>query len=185
MSVLFLIASPQSCHVSGKDFMPICRSNQDTEKKFQLLYPLGPFHFTLTCPPQSPSLMSKMSIQVPPSTRIRTAVSQAIQTASSVSQKELSRRRTRECKCDRLTRDDWQVKPLVNCLLLLTLMYKLLGCNTVGGVGQLDFDTVVPTTIIITLRVFFYFCFCKSSKSIDKKKNIFADHTFNTLYIQN
>uniref|UniRef100_A0A0F8ANN2 Leucine-rich repeat-containing protein n=1 Tax=Larimichthys crocea TaxID=215358 RepID=A0A0F8ANN2_LARCR len=45
--------------------------------------------------------MSKTSTEAPPSARIRTAVSQAIQTASSISQRELSRRRTCECKCDR------------------------------------------------------------------------------------
>lgn len=96
-----------------------------------------PIQLTLTRPPQSCTLMSKTSTEAPPSARIRTSVSQAIQTASSISQRELSRRRTSECKCDRLTGHDWQVKPLVNCLLLLSLMWNLLGCNAVGGVKQL------------------------------------------------
>lgn len=81
-------------------------------------YPKGPFTLTLARPPQSSSPMSKTSTEAPPNAGIRTAVSQAIQTASSISQRELSRRRTCECKCDRLTGHDWQVKPLVNCLLL-------------------------------------------------------------------
>lgn len=92
--------------------------------------------------------MSKTSTAAPPSARIRTAVSQAIQTASSISQRELSRRRTCECKCDRLTGHDWQVKPLVNCLLLLTLMWNLLACNAVGGVKELTKDEIVAFNIV-------------------------------------
>ena len=49
----------------------------------------------------------------------------------------LSRRRTSECKCDRLTGHDWRVKPLVNCLLLPTLMQILLGCKAVAQVKWL------------------------------------------------
>lgn len=48
-----------------------------------------------------------------------TGVCQAVRAASSISQGELSRRRSSQCQCDRLTGHDWQVKPLVNCLLLL------------------------------------------------------------------
>lgn len=96
-----------------------------------------PIHLTLTRPPQSYTLMSKTSTEAPPRARITTGVCQAIQTASSISQRELSRRRTSERKCDRLTGHDWQVKPLVNCLLLLTVMWNVLGCNAVGGVKQL------------------------------------------------
>lgn len=91
-------------------------------------------HLTLTCLSRSYTLMST---EAPPSARITTGVCQAIQTASSISQRELSRRRTSKYKCDRLTGCDWQVKPLVNCLLLLTVMWNLLGCNAVGGVKQL------------------------------------------------
>lgn len=128
--------SPRSCHYSGwRAPMLVCTSNSDRTANFgHSLYPLGP-STSPTRPPQSPSFMSETSTEAPPSTRIRTAVSQAIQTASSISQRELSRRRTCECKCVRLTGHDWQVKPLVNCLLLLTLMWNLLGCNAVGGVG--------------------------------------------------
>lgn len=76
-----------------------------------------------------------------------TGVCQAVRTASSISQEELSRRRSSQCECDRLTGHDWQVKPLVNCLFLLLLLLQLSllhhyfpsdvasqGLNCVGGV---------------------------------------------------
>lgn len=129
LALIITVAEPLCC------FAHLIRTEQ--QNFWHSLYPLGPIHFTLTCPPQSPFLMSKTSTEAPPSARIRTAVSQAIQTASSISQRELSRRRTWECKCDSLTGHDWQVKPLVNCLLLLTLMWNPLDCNVVGGVKQL------------------------------------------------
>lgn len=101
-------------------------------------------HLTLTCPPRSHSGISKTSsLEAPPGARIRTPISQAIQTASSISQRELSRRRTCECKCDRLTGHDWHVKPVVNCIPRLTLMWNLLGCNTVGGVKRLTYNGIV------------------------------------------
>ncbi|CAB1439811.1 unnamed protein product [Pleuronectes platessa] len=58
------------------------------------LHPLGPIHLTLARPPQSASLLPKTSAEAPPSAGIRTAVSQAIRAASSISQGELSRRWT-------------------------------------------------------------------------------------------